>query len=73
MTFIDAAAMINQYYGIHPCGARFSKCCDMPMLPPGYPGDYWDCTGFINSVPSSRADYLKMWPRERLTSKKKRI
>lgn len=61
---LDAMLVINREYGNHPCGPRFCRKCDWPMLPPAYPGDYWDCNNnnaCAHTRPPSEADVRKMW------------
>jgi hypothetical protein len=58
-----AMRVVVQDYGNHPCGTRFCRC-GWILMPPAYPGDYWDCTNPEHefSKPSSKSDIKKMWP-----------
>jgi hypothetical protein len=61
---IEIMVNIKESYGKHPCGSRFCKKCNYPMLPPAYRGDYWDCTNSEcrNSVPPTKMDLKRMIP-----------
>lgn len=60
-TKIDAILQVRAGYGNHPCGNKFCRC-GWIMLPPAYPGDFWDCTNpkCGKSIPSTATQIKKM-------------
>ena len=65
MDKVDEMIMIKQNYGNHPCGSKFCAKCDWIMMPPSYPGDYWDCTNkdCQNTKAPTKAEIQKMQPK----------
>lgn len=51
---------IKLNYGNHPCGQRFCRKCRVPMIPPAYVGDFWDCANCGKTVKPSLSDINKM-------------